>query len=149
MVANFNWLAPGGFQIAGLASMRSGLPWNVTTGVDSNLDTQINDRPDLLVPGGDPLSKSTYDANFTRRVGNLPRNYNRGPSYFSLDMRLSKHVVVVKTKAELFAEAFNITNHVNLGSPVGNLRSATFGQSTALATGAAPRQIELGFRVNF
>jgi hypothetical protein len=38
---------------------------------------------------------------------------------------------------------------VNLGAPVGNLRSATFGRSTGLANGAAPRQVELGFRLNF
>jgi TonB dependent receptor-like, beta-barrel len=149
VVANFNWTVPGGVQVAGLASMRTGLPWNVTTGLDNNLDTQVNDRPDLLVPGGDPLSKSTYDANFTRRVGNLPRNYNGGPKYFSLDMRLSKHLALRRTKVELFAEAFNVTNFVNLGMPNGNLRSATFGQSTALVNGAAPRQVELGFRVNF
>ncbi len=150
MVINFNWALPAGFQIGGLASARSGLPWNVTTGVDSNLDTQTtNDRPDLAVPGGDPRDKATYFANFTRRVGNLPRNYNRGPEYFSLDMRLSKYVTVPRMKAEVFAEAFNLTNFVNLGIPAGSLRSATFGQSTALAMNAAPRRIELGFRVNF
>ena len=149
LVANFNWTLPAGLQVAGLASARSGLPWNVTTGVDSNLDTQTNDRPDLAVPGGDPLDKATYFANFTRRVGNLPRNYNRGPKYFSLDMRLSKYITMPKTKAELFAEAFNLTNFVNLGTPVGNLRSATFGQSTMLATNAAPRRVEVGARVNF
>ncbi|OLC82295.1 MAG: hypothetical protein AUH72_07030 [Acidobacteria bacterium 13_1_40CM_4_65_8] len=43
-------------------------------------------------------------------------------------------------KAELFAEAFNMTNYVNLDAPTGNLQSATFGQSTALATGAAPHR---------
>ena len=149
LVVNFNWNLPGGFQVAGLASTRSGLPWNVTTGVDSNLDTQINDRPDLAVPDGNPLDKATYNANFTRRVGNLPRNYNRGPNYFSFDARVSKHLAVPHVRMELFAEAFNMTNYVNLGSPTGNLRSATFGQSTALATGAAPRRIELGFRINF
>jgi hypothetical protein len=149
IVVNFNWALPGGFQIAGLGSARSGLPWNVTTGVDSNLDTQTNDRPDLAVPDGNPLDKATYFANFTRRVGNLPRNSNRGPTYFSLDMRLSKHVTLPKMRAELFAEAFNVTNFTNLGTPVGNLRSATFGQSTALAINAAPRRVELGFRVNF
>jgi len=149
VVVNFNYLLPGKVQLAGLASMRSGLPWNVTTGLDSNVDTQVNDRPDLAVPGGDPLDKATYNAAFTRRVGNLPRNYNRGPSYFSLDVRFSKHLVLGRIKPELFAEAFNITNYTNLGVPVGNLRSATFGQSTALATGAAPRRVELGFRINF
>jgi len=94
VVANFNWSVPGGVQVAGLASTRTGLPWNVTTGVDSNLDTQINDRPDLLVPGGEPLSKSTYDANFTRRVGNLPRNYNPRTEVF-----LPRHAVVQASRA--------------------------------------------------
>lgn len=149
IVVNFNWTLPKGFQVAGLASARSGLPWNVTTGLDSNLDTQVNDRPDLAVPGGDPLNKATYFAAFTKRVGNLPRNYNRGPNYFSLDARLSKHVQLPRTRLELFAEAFNLTNFINYGVPNGNLRAATFGQSTALASGAAPRRIELGFRFNF
>jgi carboxypeptidase family protein len=149
LVVNFNWSLPAGIQFAGLASARSGLPWNVTTGVDNNLDTQINDRPDLAVPGGDPLSKATYFAAFTKRVGNLPRNANRGPDYFSLDARLSKLVPLGRTRAELFAEAFNVTNYVNYGTPNGSLRAATFGQSTGLANGAAPRRIELGARINF
>jgi hypothetical protein len=54
-----------------------------------------------------------------------------------------------RLRVELFAEAFNLANHTNFGVPVGNLRSASFGQPTALATGAAPRRIELGARVNF
>ena len=151
LVVNFNWRLPAGFQIAGLASARSGLPWNVTTGIDNNKDTQVNDRPDLAVPGGDPTSKSTYNANFTNRVGNLPRNYNYGPGYFSLDTRLSKYIDLhrANTNLELFAEAFNLTNYVNLGTPNGNLRASTFGNSTGLASGAAPRRVELGFRFNF
>lgn len=149
LVVNFTWALPGGFQVAGLASARSGMPWNVTTGVDNNKDTQVNDRPDLAVPGGDPTSKSTYNANFTNRVGNLGRNTNVGPNYFSLDTRLSKYVPLRRTKLELFAEAFNLTNYVNLNIPNGNLRAATFGQSTALQSGAAPRRVELGFRFDF
>jgi len=149
LVVNFNWRLPAGFQVAGLASARSGLPWNITTGVDNNKDTQVNDRPDLANPNGDPASKSTYSTSFTNRVGNLPRNYGRGPSYFALDARLSKYFDLPRTRVELFAEAFNLTNHVNLGIPNGNLRASTFGQPTALATGAAPRRIELGFRFNF
>jgi hypothetical protein len=149
LVANFTWMLPAGIQVAGLASARSGLPWTVTTGIDNNVDTQINDRPDLAVPGGDPLDRATYFANFTNRVGNLGRNTNRGPRYFALDLRLSKLFVIQRMRAEVFAEAFNLTNYNNLGLPVGNLRSASFGQPTALATSAAPRRIELGARVDF
>jgi hypothetical protein len=149
IVVNFNWALPAGFQLAGLASARSGLPWTVTTGVDNNKDLNTTiDRPNLAVPGGNPLSKSTYDVNFVGN-GNLGRNTLRGPNYFVLDARLSKFVTLRRTRVELFAEAFNFTNYVNLGIPTGNLRSSTFGQSTALANGAAPRRVELGFRVNF
>jgi hypothetical protein len=52
-------------------------------------------------------------------------------------------------KVEGFLEAFNVTNRVNFGSPNGNPRASTFGRSTSLATGATPRQVEIGFRVDF
>jgi hypothetical protein len=149
LVANVTTPLPGGVQLAGLASYRSVLPWTVTTGRDNNLDLTINDRPDLAVIGGDPLDKTTYNANFTNRVGNLGRNTNRGANFFTLDARLSKYVTLPHAKAELFAEAFNITNYTNFGIPNGNLLSSAFGKPTALATGAAPRRVELGFRVNF
>ena len=48
-----------------------------------------------------------------------------------------------------FIEALNLTNRDNFGLPSGNLRAATFGMPTALATGATPRQVEIGFRLNF
>ena len=55
LVGRFNWLMPGGFQLAGLVQYRSGSPWNVTTGRDNNLDTEQNDRPDLVNPVGRPV----------------------------------------------------------------------------------------------
>ena len=146
-VGRFNWMMPWDIQLAGLLQYRSGQPWNVTTGRDSNLDTEQNDRPDLAVPGGDPLDRATYFADFTNRVGNLARNYNTGPSFVSLDARLSKFVTVQRFRIEGFIEAFNLTNKVNFGTPVGNLRSSTFGTSTAIQ--GNQRQLELGFRLDF
>ena len=52
-------------------------------------------------------------------------------------------------RIELFVEALNLTNHVNLNTPQGNLRSAAFGQSTAYNSDSSPRRVELGFRVDF
>jgi hypothetical protein len=49
----------------------------------------------------------------------------------------------------MFAEAFNLTNRTNFGRPTSSLRSSSFGRPTALATDATPRQVELGFRLNF
>ena len=78
-VANMVYPLPWTMQIGLFAQARSGLPFNITTGVDNNRDTTINERPDLANPDGDPLLASTYNANFTGRVGNLPRNFARGP----------------------------------------------------------------------
>jgi Carboxypeptidase regulatory-like domain/TonB dependent receptor len=149
LVTNVTWALPGDIQVAAILQARSGLPWTVTTGVDSNGDTFPVDRPDLAVPGGDPLDRATYSTNFTGRVGNLGRNTVIGPNYLTLDARLSKFIRIQRMKIEGFLEAFNVTNRVNFGSPTGNLRSSTFGRSTGLASGATPRQVEIGFRVDF
>jgi hypothetical protein len=148
LVTRMNWALPGGFQVAGLLQYRSGQPWNVTTGRDSNLDTEQNDRPDLVNPNGDRRDLATYSSAFTNRVGNLGRNANIGPSFITLDARVSKVVQVQRLRFEAFIEAFNATNKVNLGTPVGNMRStATFGKSTSIQ--GNQRQVELGFRVDF
>jgi hypothetical protein len=152
LVTNVVWALPADFQIGLFTQARSGLPFNITTGVDNNRDTNINDRPDLANSGGDPRDRATYDANFTGRVGNLSRNFGRGSAYFEAHLRVSKFIRFSMggiDRLEVFAEALNVTNYVNLGTPNGNLRSAAFGQATGLATGASPRQIELGFRVDF
>lgn len=149
VVTSVVWALPLGIQLSGVLQARSGLPWNVTTGSDNNGDQSVNDRPDLVVPDGDPASKATYSSNFTGRGGNLPRNFNRGPAFAQVDARLSKFVRVRRYSVEAFAEAFNVLNRANLGLPNGTLTSASFGRSTGLASGAAPRQVELGVRFNF
>jgi hypothetical protein len=149
VVASAVWALPYQFQVAGVVQARSGLPWNVTTGSDNNGDQSVNDRPDLVDPNGDATLKATYNSAFTGRVGNLPRNANRGPDFVQLDLRLSKFIRVQRYSFEGFVEAFNVLNRANLGLPNGTLTSSTFGRPTGLATGATPRQIELGFRFNF
>jgi hypothetical protein len=149
VVASAMWALPYRIQIAGVVQARSGLPWNVTTGSDNNGDQSVNDRPDLADPNGDRTSKSTYNSAFTGRAGNLPRNANRGPDFVQVDLRLSKFIRVQRYSFEGFVEAFNLLNRANLGLPNGTLTSATFGWPTGLASGATPRQFELGLRFNF
>ena len=129
LVTNVGLGDADGFQMVGCLRRRGRrLPFNVTTGVDSNRDAQTTtDRPDLANPDGDPRALSTYNANFTGRVGNLSRNYGRGDPYFEAHLRFSKFVnlsSMTLDRLELFVEALNITNYVNLGTPTGNLRSA-------------------------
>jgi hypothetical protein len=147
LVAHLTWMLPGGVQVAGLFSARSGQPFNVTTGRDNNGDTETNDRPDLANPDGDPRDRSTYFADFTGRVGNLPRNYGTGDPFYTIDARVSKIQQLQGLRLEVFVEAFNLTNRVNFGTPVGNLRSSNFGRATGIQ--GSMRQVELGMRLDF
>jgi outer membrane receptor for ferrienterochelin and colicin len=153
-IGNVTYALPWELQIGLIAQARSGLPWTVTTGTDNNRDTFTNpivDRPDLAVPGGDPLDRATYFANFTGRSGNLGRNSVIGPNFFRLDARVSKFVQINTLRLEAFAEAFNLTNRVNFQTPgsgqLSSLRSATFGQPSSIVGNM--RQVEIGFRLNF
>jgi hypothetical protein len=153
LVTNIVWTLPAGFQLGVFSQARSALPFNITTGTDSNRDTNTTtDRPDLLNPSGDPRDRATYDANFIGRSGNLSRNYGRGFPYFEAHVRVSKLFDLSRTRLdrlELFVEALNLTNYVNLGTPQGNLRSTAFGQATGINGDSSPRQVEIGFRLDF
>ncbi len=149
VVANLMWALPGGLKIGAVAQARSGLPFNIRTGVDNNRDTFTTvDRPDLLTPDGDKNDPASYDANFTGRVGNLVRNYGEGPAFFNVDARVSKIIGFGTKQIEMFAEAFNVLNRVNFNRLQGNLRSlSTFARSTGIEGNV--RQVELGFRFDF
>jgi hypothetical protein len=153
LVTNVVWQLPAGFQLGLFAQARSALPFNITTGVDNNRDAQTTtDRPDLADPNGDPRDRATYNANFTGRSGNLPRNYGRGFNYFEAHLRVSKFIDLSRmrlSRLELFAEALNVSNYVNLGNPQGNIRSSAFGQATGVNGDSSPRQVEIGFRLDF
>jgi hypothetical protein len=92
-------------------------------------------------------TKSTYFAAFTGRVGNLARNSAIGDPYLTVDARVSKFVKMQRRRIEGFVEAFNVTNRVNFGQPVGNLRSSSFGTATTIQ--GTQRQVELGVRFDF
>ena len=58
---------PFGIEATPMVNVNSGMPFNITTGLDDNNDTVVNDRP-----------------------AGLARNSGRGPGYASVDLRLSK-----------------------------------------------------------
>lgn len=147
IVANITWAAPLGVQVAAVFQARTGMPINITTGIDNNANGAITDRPDLAVAGGDPFSQATYFSGFTGRVGDLSRNSARGPDFATMDLRLSKMLNVRRYRVEVFGEAFNLLNRTNRNNPSGNLRNSNFGISTDIV--GTMRQVEFGFRFDF
>ena len=139
---------PWGLQASAVIYARSGRPVDVTTHYDINKNGNY-DRPHLLSGvevGTDAMRlRSSYpDSEVT--LGDLPRNAGRGPSFWQIDVRVSKVIRLRKAQIDILAEAFNVDNHVNLSDWVGDLKSPDFGR--AVEAGPA-RQVQLGLRVSF
>jgi hypothetical protein len=119
----------GGFRVSYIFTYASRLPFNVLAGSDLNGDSNNNDRP--------------------RGLG---RNTGRGFDFASFDLRLARRFhVSEKFNLELIAEGFNLFNRANFSVPNNNFGTGatppdTFGQPTAALD---PRQVQLGFRLNF
>jgi outer membrane receptor for ferrienterochelin and colicin len=117
---------PWGIKLGMAGRYRSALPYNVTTGFDDNRDSIVNDRP-----------------------AGLSRNSARGEAVWTVDGRVAKEVRFRRVRLEAIVAAFNVFNHPSHGTFIGNKRSAQFGKPTVVVTNFEPRQVELGFRLNF
>jgi len=161
----------GGWQIAGVTTLQSGIPANVTFGADrANIGITGRQRPDLVggVPklncqpnsGGATAAArkqliNCYDpsafalpAQFT--FGNAPRNVLRGPNFKQTDITLMKDIPLGKdVRFQIRAEGYNVFNRANFGNPNASFGAAAFGSVTSLATGATMRRIQLGGRLIF
>jgi hypothetical protein len=80
------------------------------------------------------------------RGGNLRRDEIRQPGYEDLDASLMKTFLISETvHFQLRMDTFNTLNHTNLGNPVTNVNSSTFGQLTT----ATARTMQIGGRLTF
>jgi hypothetical protein len=150
----------GGWTLQGIATWRSGIPVNVTSGVATYPNGRPGgQRPDL-VGGVDPyvgnsdtlvwLNRAAFDVNAPRaqrRYGNLGYNVFRGPTGFSYDAALHKRFQFAERHSMTFRfEMFNALNHKVLGTPNGNLSSPQFGTITGASGG---RNIQLALKYTF
>ncbi|HWE51438.1 MAG TPA: carboxypeptidase regulatory-like domain-containing protein [Bryobacteraceae bacterium] len=92
-----NSTLPWGIRMAPFIFMQSGLPYNLTSGVDTNGDGNPNDdRPAFATDLSRPSVVATRFGAFDTTPGNLPnavivpRNYLEGPGILSLNVRLSR-----------------------------------------------------------
>jgi hypothetical protein len=139
--------APFGLQISPFIIVRSGLPFNITTGRDANGDSLFTDRPavalDLSKPGVVLTRFGAFDPNPSTAQRLIPRNFGNGSPYFTVSMRLSREFslgrLLVPVRAErpfklrLSVSIRNLFNTNNPGLPIGNLASPLFGLSNSIA----------------
>jgi hypothetical protein len=89
-----SYTAPGGINLNMFLIANSGQPFNITTGRDTNGDTRFSERPafatDLNEPGVVVTPLGAFDPTPSPGQTIIPRNFGRGPGYFSLNMSLGK-----------------------------------------------------------
>jgi hypothetical protein len=154
-----------GWRASGIVSVRSGSRINIITGRDNALNGQRNQRVNKVSDDwyANPRTLTNYfnRAAFAQPApgafGNLMRNALTGPSYWNVDLAISRQVGLVSTQTlELRLEAFNLFNTFNWGIPgteltaggwQANFNSGTFGRITTQE--GAPRIIQLGVKYAF
>ncbi len=118
---------PWQFTFGTLTTIRSGLPFNVTTGQDNNGDGIANDRP-----------------------AGVNRNSGEGPGQFSVDVHLGRKFTIQrgerKFNAEIGVDSFNVLNKTNFANYVGVITSPLFGQANSAFPG---RQMQFTLQLHF
>ncbi len=136
----------------------------VVRGLSGTPFTIVNSRIDADQNGinFDPLPAGSYTGSRTFPNGETltftfdnegGRNGALNPGFFSADLRLAyKYDITERIKAGFTFEIFNLTNRTNFGGVSGDFQAganANFLVPTAISTNAAPRTLQLGFRVSF
>lgn len=85
---------PYNFRLSPFIVASSGRPFNIISGVDTNGDTLFTERPTFAQLGA-RCSQLNIRASFCDVGGQdpnaiIPRNYGRGPSFFNVNLNLSK-----------------------------------------------------------
>jgi hypothetical protein len=154
------------WQVAPLVRITSGLPVNLTSGVDNSGTGILLDRPDLVAgqaiytknpthskaTGLQYLNKAAFTANAPGTFGTVRHFSIRPPRYVDVDLAVVRSFHVRERYGlQLRVEGFNVFNHPNFFNPVsgafnGSLSASTFGSIT---TANDPRILQGAIKVNF
>lgn len=152
----------GGWQMNGILTLSTGTPVLVTQNVNNTGLGSAGQRPnnngtsgkreglsrDQQIAGWFDTSVFSFAPAF--RFGNVSRTSPdiRNPGLRSLDYSLFKNFSFFeKATLQFRAEAFNLTNTVNLSAPNAQLGSGSTG--VIGGTAVAPRQVQLALRFSF
>ena len=129
-MASRDW-RDGTWRLSPVLLLSSGLPYNITTGLDNNGDSIPNDRP-----------------------FGVTRNTGRAPGLAQLDVRLTRVLRVGRPinagdtdaqTVDFSIDAFNVFNHTNVSEVVGVQSSPLFGQPIS-ASKARTLQFSVKYR---
>ncbi len=147
-----------GWEVSGIYRYQSGQPLTVTanTAIGGRRADYIDgvdpyvpeDQRSTLVPGSIMwLNPAAFAPAPADRRGNSLRGQFRSPSYQLWDITVRKQIPIKgSVRGQIEATLYNAFNQLNYRTPATNLTGAGFGSISSVAP---PRQIQLGFRVNF
>lgn len=151
--------AVNNWQLNAIASLQTGLPFNVVSGTDRSLSGIGNDFADQVGNPTRPAGVSRIKEYFNTAAfvpaavgtfGNVLRNGLVGPGYEDLDVSLFKDLFrTSRITSQFQAEAFNSLNHVNLANPQNSLASGTYGEITGTAANSSPRVLQFALKIMF
>jgi hypothetical protein len=149
----------GGWQLNGILTLQSGIPFTVLAGVDRSLAGVGLDHADVLGPvatynGESNNSKLARYFDTTAfalpamgTFGTVGRDTLIGPGLQNFDGGLSKDFHVTEQKRFQFRwEVFNSLNHANFGNPNASFASTNFGR---ILTAGNPRIMQLALKFYF
>jgi Carboxypeptidase regulatory-like domain len=152
-------LLADGWQISGILTANTGLPFNVT---DNNSANPV-DRPDVASGVNAIFSNFSSTLLYLNtaaflpvplvtasgeqvRPGDLGRGALRAPGTWNLDFSAAKDFrITERLKMQLRGDAFNALNHTNLSGLTTNITSSAFGRLTT----ATARSVQIGAKFIF
>jgi hypothetical protein len=155
----------GGWQLNVIMTHNTATPFSVSD--STNVALQANSppisgfaasRPDAISdPNNGPRTVERWmNASAFRRLnvqteagkfGNAGRNIVRGPAFTNLDASLVRNFPLSESARLQFRfESFNVLNHANLGLPVGDMNSPSFGR---ILSASSPRLLQFALKVVF
>jgi hypothetical protein len=154
----------GGFQLSGIYTYRSGLPFGTTTSsfpVSFTLNTPgifIGSQGDLAqnIDASGSTVRFFADRDAALAAFRNPhagesgtRNNLRGPSFWNVDLSLAKNFRLPWEghRLQLRMDAFNAFNKNFFGLPTVNINAASFGDITGSAS--SPREVQFAIRYDF
>jgi hypothetical protein len=167
--------ATAGWQLLGIGTMMTGLPFTVNSGIQqTGVGSMGSDRPDQIgIPDlsttrtvrEDYFGRGADNSSFFHiptnvpggtgpnhgRFGALGRNTFRGPGFQNLDIALIKNTPLMtrsgseRAALQFRAEFFNIFNLVNFGLPASVVLGPGFGEINHTASNS--RQIQFSLKV--
>lgn len=154
-----SWIA-GGWQVNGVMSLESGLPFTVTASsasLNAPNNTQVANVSGKFTKlkgigtGAAWFDTSIFSQPTTAALGNSGKNAYIGPGFFTLDGSLfRKFPIRERANLELRAEAFSLTNTPQFGNPSNSFTASDFGHIDGANGGASgSRTVELGAKVTF